>query len=103
MANENKCPVMGGSQARGTTANQHWWPDQVNLRVLNKNSPLIDPMGAEFNYAEEFESLLTIGRREDAISLAREGHLEALPSHGLVVHDEDAGLRGCWGSHSSAS
>ena len=38
-------------------ANQHWWPEQLNLRPLNKNSPLIDPMGDEFDYAEEFESL----------------------------------------------
>jgi catalase-peroxidase len=38
-------------------ANQHWWPTMLNLRMLNKNSPLIDPMGEEFDYAEEFESL----------------------------------------------
>jgi catalase-peroxidase len=38
-------------------ANQHWWPDQLNLKVLKQNSPLIDPMGEEFDYAEEFKSL----------------------------------------------
>ncbi|MGD9702044.1 MAG: catalase/peroxidase HPI [Acidimicrobiia bacterium] len=38
-------------------ANQHWWPDQLNLRPLGKNSPLIDPMGEEFDYAAEFGSL----------------------------------------------
>jgi len=38
-------------------ANQHWWPNLLNLRVLGKNSPLIDPMGEEFDYAEEFKSL----------------------------------------------
>ena len=38
-------------------ANQHWWPEQLNLRPLGKNSPLIDPMGEEFDYAAEFESL----------------------------------------------
>ena len=38
-------------------ANQHWWPNQLNLRALNKNSPLIDPMGGEFDYAEQFKSL----------------------------------------------
>jgi catalase-peroxidase len=55
-----KCPVMGGSHARkpvGTSANQHWWPKSLNLKVLQQNSPLIDPMGEGFNYAEEFKSL----------------------------------------------
>jgi catalase-peroxidase len=53
-----RCPVMTHAQAAtGSMANQHWWPDQLNLRPLGKNSPLIDPMGEKFNYAEEFESL----------------------------------------------
>ena len=53
----SKCPVMGGSGARGTTANQHWWPNQLNLKMLHQNSPLSDPMGAAFNYADEFKKL----------------------------------------------
>ena len=53
-----KCPVVGhGRGATGSTANQHWWPEQLNLRVLNRNSPLIDPMGASFDYAAEFQTL----------------------------------------------
>jgi len=53
-----KCPVMHGQHtAVGVTANQHWWPDQLNLRVLRQNSPSADPMGESFNYAEEFKSL----------------------------------------------
>ena len=55
-----KCPVMGGSHthtAMGTTANQHWWPNQLNLKVLQQNSPLCDPMGEDFNYAQEFKTL----------------------------------------------
>ena len=53
-----KCPVLhDGPAPTGATANQHWWPNQLNLRGLNKNSPLIDPMGADFDYADEFESL----------------------------------------------
>ncbi len=53
-----KCPVLGHSHsATGAMANQHWWPEQLNLRVLNKNSPQIDPMGEAFDYAAEFESL----------------------------------------------
>jgi catalase-peroxidase len=37
--------------------NADWWPNQLNLRVLRQNSPQSDPMGKDFNYAEEFKSL----------------------------------------------
>ena len=60
MATENKCPVLGGPHrhtAVGATANQHWWPNQLNLKILHQNSPLSDPMGKDFNYAEEFKTL----------------------------------------------
>ena len=57
MESNGKCPVMHGSHARGTTANQHWWPNQLNLKMLHQNSPLSDPMGGDFNYAEEFKTL----------------------------------------------
>ena len=53
-----KCPVMSTAhQAVGDTANQHWWPNQLNLRILRQNHPQADPMGGKFNYAEEFKSL----------------------------------------------
>ena len=55
------CPVMGGPNAAhtavGSTANQHWWPNQLSLRMLHQNSPAADPMGDNFDYAEEFKSL----------------------------------------------
>jgi catalase-peroxidase len=59
MKSIDKCPVMGG-HARTTTAattNEHWWPDQLNLKVLQQRSPLADPMGEGFNYASELKSL----------------------------------------------
>jgi len=53
-----KCPVMHTDhQATGTTANQHWWPNQLNLRILRQNHPGADPMGGDFDYASEFMSL----------------------------------------------
>ncbi len=53
-----RCPVLSHSHAAtGSMANQHWWPDMLNLRLLGKNSPLIDPMGEGFDYAAEFNSL----------------------------------------------
>ena len=56
-----RCPVMHGPNAEhtavGSTANQHWWPNQVNLRILEQNSPQADPMGADFDYAAEFATI----------------------------------------------
>ena len=39
------------------TTNQYWWPDQLNVKVLRQNSPLSDPMGKDFSYAEAFKTL----------------------------------------------
>jgi catalase-peroxidase len=55
VSTESKCPVTGG--ARRVPTNASWWPNQLNLKILHQNSPLSDPMGKEFNYAEEFNSL----------------------------------------------
>ncbi len=55
-----KCPVMHGtnkSSATGSMANQHWWPEQLNLKVLNQNAPQISPLGDTFDYAAAFKSL----------------------------------------------
>ncbi|MEP6356738.1 MAG: catalase/peroxidase HPI [Hyphomicrobiales bacterium] len=60
MSNEGKCPVMHGASNPSTTgnsANQQWWPNQLNLKILNQNSPQVDPMGEDFDYAAEFKSL----------------------------------------------
>ena len=57
MSNESKCPVMHHSQARGTIANQQWWPNQLNLKMLHQNPPTSNPMGEDFNYAEAFKTL----------------------------------------------
>ncbi|MEX2158895.1 MAG: catalase/peroxidase HPI [Dehalococcoidia bacterium] len=38
-------------------SNQNWWPNQLNLKVLRQNSPLSNPIGEDFNYAEEFKTL----------------------------------------------
>ena len=57
MSNEGKCPVMHHSQAQGTIANQQWWPNQLNLKMLHQNPPSSNPMGEDFNYAEAFNTL----------------------------------------------
>ncbi|HEY7352648.1 MAG TPA: catalase/peroxidase HPI [Terriglobales bacterium] len=55
MSTESKCPVAHG--VRRSNTNAEWWPHQVDLKVLHQHSSLSDPMGEEFNYAKEFESL----------------------------------------------
>ena len=64
MENSSKCPVMGAVKpaaarhtAAGAMSNSSWWPSQLNLRILHKNSAKSDPMGQDFNYAEEFKQL----------------------------------------------
>jgi catalase-peroxidase len=51
----SQCPVAHSS--RKTQTNADWWPNQLDLSVLHQHSPLSDPMGEGFNYAEEFKSL----------------------------------------------
>ena len=60
MESEGTCPFSGGARKQaltGTRTNADWWPNQLNLKILNQNSPLSNPMGQAFNYAEEFKTL----------------------------------------------
>ena len=55
-----KCPVMHGATLHTTHSvrgNKDWWPNQLNLKILHQNAPASDPMGLDFNYAEEFRKL----------------------------------------------
>ncbi|MEM7626529.1 MAG: catalase/peroxidase HPI [Planctomycetota bacterium] len=56
----SKCPFLNGSYtppSTGGEANRQWWPNQLNLKVLNQNSPQVDPMGGEFDYAAAFAQI----------------------------------------------
>ena len=55
MSSEAKCPFHH-SPTSGTS-NRDWWPNQLNLKILHQRSEKSDPMGGEFNYAEEFKTL----------------------------------------------
>ena len=60
LSTETKCPFSGGARKHtmaGAPTNADWWPNQLNLKILHQHSPLSDPMGEAFNYAEEFKSL----------------------------------------------
>ena len=68
----NQCPVMGrgrNQNATASSANQKWWPNRLNLRILNLNTPQTNPMGMHFNYAAAFNSvdLEVLARDVDAL------------------------------------
>jgi len=56
MSTEAQCPVIHGAGVGGTQ-NDDWWPNQLNLRVLDQNPPSGNPMGEDFDYAKAFATL----------------------------------------------
>ena len=66
-----KCPVMHvqSSVTSGGTTNRDWWPNQLNLRVLHQNPVAGNPLGADFNYAEEFKKLDLKALKQDLYAL----------------------------------
>ncbi|MEM9950567.1 MAG: catalase/peroxidase HPI [Chloroflexota bacterium] len=70
MEKNGQCPFTGGSNTSNqTSTNREWWPNQLNLKILHQNSPLLDPMGAEFDYAREFSSLDLNAIKQDLYDL----------------------------------
>ncbi len=69
--NEAKCPVTmtHGSATRGGKANEDWWPNQLNLDILHQNSAQGNPMGENFDYAEEFNKLDLAAVKKDLEAL----------------------------------
>ena len=61
MSNDAKCPFAGGinkqAAAGGARSNADWWPNQLNLKILHQHSSSADPMGEDYNYADEFQTL----------------------------------------------
>ena len=66
-----KCPVMHvqSSVTSGGTTNRDWWPNQLNLRVLHQNPVAGNPLGAEFNYSDEFKKLDLKALKQDLYAL----------------------------------
>ena len=52
-----KCPVMHGSVTKSGESNTDWWPNALNLDILHQHDKKTNPLGEEFNYAEEFKKL----------------------------------------------
>ena len=70
-----KCPVMAGNPVpnrhtvSAALSNRDWWPNQLNLNILRQNSPNSNPMGEDFNYAEEFKKLDLNALKKDVIAV----------------------------------
>ena len=67
------CPVMHGpnaaATAMGSTANEHWWPNQLNLKILHQHHPASNPLGEDFDYAEAFAGIDYQALKQDLTAL----------------------------------
>jgi catalase-peroxidase len=65
--NTGKCPVMHTTV--GAKSNRDWWPNQLNLKILQQNGPQSNPLGEVFNYAEAFRKLDLAAVKQDLYAL----------------------------------
>ena len=66
---ESKCPFHQTVAAGGAKSNREWWPNQLNLKIMHQYAPATNPMGASFNYAEEFKKLDLKAVKQDLYAL----------------------------------
>lgn len=69
---ESKCPVTSGPakhSAGGSKSNRDWWPNKLNLNILRQHSSKSNPMGEDFNYADEFKKLDLDAVKKDLFNL----------------------------------
>jgi catalase-peroxidase len=57
MSQEPKCPFASKHTRASAPSNANWWPQQLKLSILHQHSPQADPLGAAFDYAQEFQQL----------------------------------------------
>ena len=72
MSNESKCPYAGMHGARTTPvmqSNQDWWPNQLNIGILHQHGEKSNPLGKDFDYAEEFRKLDLAALKKDLTAL----------------------------------
>ena len=72
MSDEMKCPVTGAgsrTSSRRGRSNRDWWPNTLNLDILRQHDKKANPMGEDFNYAEEFKSLDYYALKKDLENL----------------------------------
>ena len=98
-ASESENPAIPSPTPKRTRprTNKDWWPNQLDLSVLHQHSPLADPMGEDFNYAEEFKSLDVEALKRDLIE--RHDHVAGLVAGRLrplraALHSDGVARRG---------
>ncbi|MEQ9329683.1 MAG: catalase-peroxidase, partial [Rhodospirillales bacterium] len=67
-----KCPFAAGHGARtkvSQQSNQDWWPNRLNLKILGLHSEKVNPLGADFDYAEAFKKLDLAAVKKDIFAL----------------------------------
>jgi len=69
MSEESKCPFNQAAPAGGGTTNQDWWPNRLKTELLSQHSSNSDPMGSDFNYAQEFNSVDYDALKQDLADL----------------------------------
>jgi catalase-peroxidase len=72
MSSESKCPFAaqhGATTKLGAQTNKDWWPNQLNLKILHQHSSKSNPMGEDFDYAEEFKKLNLTALKKDLYKL----------------------------------
>src|SRR5580658_1865801 len=69
MSSESKCPFHHGASPAGGTSNRDWWPNQLKVELLNQHSGKSNPMGPDFDYANEFKSLDYEALKQDLAKL----------------------------------
>ncbi|NBX24242.1 MAG: catalase-peroxidase, partial [Microbacteriaceae bacterium] len=67
----SKCPYPGANSNTGTQ-NKDWWPNQIDLSVLRRNSALSNPLGEKFEYAKEFAKLDLAAVKKDLITVMKD-------------------------------
>ena len=93
MSSESKCPFHHA--AGGGTTNKDWWPKQLKVELLNQHSSKSDPMGGDFDYSEEFNSLDLAAVKKDLAALMTDSrdvgafiaHVFTTPGHDNKSYD----------------
>ncbi|NNF86610.1 MAG: catalase/peroxidase HPI [Winogradskyella sp.] len=68
----SQCPFLSGKQKTvggGGVKNRDWWPNELKLNILRQHAPKSDPMGDDFDYAKEFNSINFAELKQDVLNL----------------------------------
>ena len=69
MSTESKCPFNHGQLTGTGLSNREWWPNQLDLRILHQHTNESNPMGEDFDYAKEFQTLDLVAVKKDLAAL----------------------------------